>query len=55
MDLEWPACTLGLSLFQRLAADDNRQRREAQTRLRAFKREHGEVRIHSAHCPFELP
>lgn len=55
-DLETPpACPLGLRVFQRLAAVDNRQRLRNQERLRALVHEHGdEVEVHSAHCPFEF-
>jgi glyoxylase-like metal-dependent hydrolase (beta-lactamase superfamily II) len=49
-----PKCTPGLAMFQRMAAVDDRQRRNSQERIRAVKRAHPEVHIHSAHCPVEL-
>ncbi|MFO7566084.1 MAG: MBL fold metallo-hydrolase [Enhygromyxa sp.] len=48
-------CTPGLRLFQRLAAVDDRLRRENQARLRELVRDHGsQVRVHCAHCPVEF-
>lgn len=49
-----PSCPPALAAFQRLAALDNAQRLHNQNRLRELVRDHGdEVRVHSAHCPFE--
>ena len=50
-----PRTTPGLGLFQRLAAVDDRVRRDNQRRLRSLVKAHGdEVRIFSAHDPVEL-
>jgi glyoxylase-like metal-dependent hydrolase (beta-lactamase superfamily II) len=50
-----PRTTVGLGVFQTLAAVDNKARKDNQRRLRELVREHGsEVRVFSAHDPREL-
>jgi glyoxylase-like metal-dependent hydrolase (beta-lactamase superfamily II) len=50
-----PRCPVGLALFQRAVAIDDRARRENQRRLRDLHRDQGaRVRIFSAHSPHEL-
>jgi glyoxylase-like metal-dependent hydrolase (beta-lactamase superfamily II) len=51
-----PYCPPGLRMFQRLAAIDDRQRRENQQRLRELANSGtgSDVTIHCAHCPVEL-
>ncbi len=49
-----PKCTVGLRLFQRVAAINNPQRLSNQRRLRELVARHGsEVTVHCAHCPVE--
>jgi glyoxylase-like metal-dependent hydrolase (beta-lactamase superfamily II) len=49
-----PRCPAGLAIFQRLAAFDDRRRRDNQARLREMVNASPAVRVFSAHDPVEL-
>jgi len=44
----------GLEFFQRTIAVDDRMRRDNQRRLRALKKDHGDVRLFCAHSKAEF-